>query len=138
MAGALLLVVASLAFTSSNFASFTDQLMQMFGARSLSLQPIAGFWRFHEPAYRIPVAAAFAVICCSLAIWPSHKNLGTLLSCSAAVMLGIQFWHDPQQGVYYMAWFLPLLLMTIFRPNLEDRVAMTTVNESWFARSRTA
>jgi hypothetical protein len=33
-----------------------------------------------------------------------------------------------------MAWFLPLLLLTIFRPNLEDRVAQTAVSEGWFRR----
>jgi hypothetical protein len=26
-----------------------------------------------------------------------------------------------------MAWYLPLVLLTIFRPNLEDRTAMTMV-----------
>jgi len=50
------------------------------------------------------------------------------LSCSAAVMLVTQFWHAHQGGIY-MAWYLPLLLLTIFRPNLEDRVALTAVNE---------
>ena len=30
-----------------------------------------------------------------------------------------------------MAWYLPLLLLTIFRPNLEDRVALSAINEGW-------
>jgi hypothetical protein len=30
-----------------------------------------------------------------------------------------------------MAWYLPLLIMTIFRPNLEDRVALSTIGEGW-------
>ena len=37
-------------------------------------------------------------------------------------MVGTQFWHGYGGGLY-MAWFLPLILLTIFRPNLEDRVA---------------
>jgi hypothetical protein len=45
-------------------------------------------------------------------------------------MLGTQFW-DAQQGGIYMAWYLPLLLLTIFRPNLEDRVAVTAISEGW-------
>ena len=77
----------------------------------------------------IPVFAAFVVLCGSLALWPPQKNYGTLLSCSAAVMLGTQFWHAPDGGIY-MNWYLPLLLLTIFRPNLEDRVALTAVTES--------
>ena len=41
-------------------------------------------------------------------------------------MLGTQFWH-PYRGGLYMAWYLPLLLLTVFRPNLEDRVARGAV-----------
>ena len=47
-------------------------------------------------------------------------------------MLGTQFWHLDRGGIY-MAWHLPLLLLTIFRPNLEDRVAISTLGEGWFA-----
>ena len=36
----------------------------------------------------------------------------------------------------YMAWFLPLTLLTIFRPNLEDRIALSVLGESWFRRRR--
>ena len=52
------------------------------------------------------------------------------MSCSAAVMLGVQFWH-PGTGGLFMAWYLPLLLLTIFRPNLEDRVALSVLGEGW-------
>ena len=30
-----------------------------------------------------------------------------------------------------MAWYLPLALLTIFRPNLEDRVALSVLGEGW-------
>ena len=43
-------------------------------------------------------------------------------------MLGVQFWMGNQGGLY-MGWYLPLLIQTLFRPNLEDRVASTTVIE---------
>ena len=59
-----------------------------------------------------------------------EKNLGTLLSCSTAVMLATQFWHA-HYGSLYMAWYLPLLILTIFRPNLEDRVALSAVRPVW-------
>jgi hypothetical protein len=36
----------------------------------------------------------------------------------------------------YMAWYLPLLMLTIFRPNLEDRLAISALNESWFEKRR--
>jgi hypothetical protein len=35
-----------------------------------------------------------------------------------------------------MAWYLPLALLTVFRPNLEDRVALAVLNEGWLARRR--
>jgi len=131
----LLLLTLSLVLTSSSLASFVDQFQQMFGWTSLSLENVAGFWQFAEPLYRIPVFAAFVVLCGSLALWPPQKNYGTLLSCSAAVMLGTQFWHAPDGGIY-MNWYLPLLLLTIFRPNLEDRVALAAVTETRFAWRR--
>ena len=46
-------------------------------------------------------------------------------------MLGTQFWHAHDGGLY-VAWYLPLLLLTVFRPNLEDRVALTVLGEGWF------
>jgi hypothetical protein len=90
---------------------------------------MTGFWETHEPIFRLPVLAGFVALCGSLALWPAQKNLGTLLSCSAAVMLGTQFWHAHYGGLF-MAWYLPLLVLTTFRPNLEDRVAWTVLNEA--------
>ena len=133
----LSVLVATLAFTSSNLDAFLAQTKQMFGWTSLSVGHAEGFWAFNEAAgpYRISVLAAFAVLCGGLALWPARKNLGTLLSCSAAVMLGTQFWHA-QGGGLYMCWYLPLLLLTIFRPNLEDRIALSVLGESWFGKRR--
>ena len=134
----LAVLVATLAFTSNNLDAFLAQTKQMFGWTSLSPEHVEGFWAFNEAAgpYRISVLAAFAVLCGGLALWPARKNLGTLLSCSAAVMLGTQFWHA-QGGGLYMCWYLPLLLLTIFRPNLEDRIALSVLGESWFGKRRT-
>ena len=39
-------------------------------------------------------------------------------------------------GGLYIAWFLPLILLTIFRPNLEDRVAQSTSLDAWFGKKR--
>ncbi len=132
----LLLVVASLALTSASIESFLDQLRQMFGWTSLMMSGADGFWSNNQSDYRIPVLAAFVAFSFGLVLWPVQKNLGTLLSGSAAVMLGTQFWHTPQGGTY-MAWYLPLLLLTVFRPNLEDRVALTVLGGWWFREKRT-
>ena len=36
---------------------------------------------------------------------------------SAAVLIGTQFWYAREGGVY-VVWYLPLLLLLAFRPNL--------------------
>jgi hypothetical protein len=126
----LLLLVASLALTSNSWELFAAQLQQMSGWTSFIGGTLSGFWHHFVPAYRMPVMIAFLALCAGMAIWPPQKNLGTLLSCSAAVMLGTQFWN-PYNGGIYMAWYMPLLVLTIFRPNLEDRVAQSAVFELW-------
>ena len=110
-----------------------NNLLNMMGFVGLILQRPQGFWDVvaADVTYRIPVLAAYCGLCISLLFWPPQKNLGVLLSCSAAVMMGAQLIH-PFQGGLYMAWYLPFLILTIFRPNLEDRVATTSVFESRF------
>ncbi|HEY2760329.1 MAG TPA: hypothetical protein VGI75_06290 [Pirellulales bacterium] len=131
----LLLLVAVLYFRP--YGSFGADLQQMFGALlpRMNKSLLQGFWGlpFNDPVYRIPVLVAFVAMCITLAFWPAQKNLGTLLSCSAAVMLGVQFWHALGGG-QLLAWYLPLLLLTIFRPNLEDRIALSVLNQWSFAR----
>jgi hypothetical protein len=105
---------------------FWANLRQMFGVR-FPVQADAGVWgEFWRPDYRYPILAAHVGLSLSMALWPAHKNLGTLVSYSAAVMLGAQFWHAHSGGLA-LAWYLPILLLTIFRPNLEDRVATAVI-----------
>ena len=123
---AILALIASLAImTGFQMDVLLPYLRQMFGLRWPIMENLHGVWQFDgvDTVYRIPILAAFIVLCASFAIWPAQKNLGTLISCSAAGMLATQFWHAYGGGLY-MAWYLPLLIMTIFRPNLEDRVAL--------------
>ena len=127
---ALAMLVIMLALRSADANSFVAHVQHMFGWRNPMHAALSGFWQYFAPEYRYPVLAAFVALCGSLAIWPAQKNLGTLLSCSAAVMLGAQFWLANHGGLY-MAWYLPLLILTIFRPNLEDRVAMSAVQPVW-------
>ena len=106
--------------------SLLDHFRTMFGLIKWEQHP-RGIWRLGwNPIYRIPVIAGFVILSVFFAVWPSPKNLGTLISCSAAVMVAAQFWHGDGGGLY-VAWFLPLLLLTIFRPNLQDRVALKVV-----------
>jgi hypothetical protein len=117
-----------LAFMSSDVHEFLGGLRQMFGLRVPFMEPdqLSGAWQFWKPVYRIPILVAHVGLCLSMALWPAQKNLGVLISYSAAVMLGTQFWHAHSGGLA-LAWYLPLLLLTIFRPNLEDRTALAVV-----------
>ncbi|MCA9138349.1 MAG: hypothetical protein KDB00_16375, partial [Planctomycetales bacterium] len=106
--------------------SLVDHLRRMFGLFAPTQEP-RGIWALGwDPRWRLPVIVAFGILCALFAAWPSPKNLGTLIGCSAAVMVAVQFWHGYGGGLY-IAWFLPLLLLTIFRPNLQDRVALKVV-----------
>ena len=110
----------------------------MFGWIRPRTEHLQGFWNlkeFNDPIYRIPVLVTFIAMCITFAIWPAQKNLGTLMSCSTAVMLGTQFWHALGGG-QLMGWYLPLLLLTIFRPNLEDRVALSVLGEWSFTKCK--
>jgi hypothetical protein len=120
-------LVITLAFTSSDFSMFWDCLRQMFGLQFPIAEDVRGAWQFWNVVYRYPIIAAFIGLSISFVIWPPQKNLATLISCSAALLLGTQFWHAHTGGGIALAWYLPLLLLTVFRPNLEDRVATAVV-----------
>lgn len=74
-------------------------------------------WTGAHWAYRLPLFVLFVAFLVGVAVWPSPKNLSHLISLSAAVLIGVQFWHADRGGVYVL-WYLPLLVMMVFRPNL--------------------
>ena len=53
-------------------------------------------------------------------------------------MLAVQFWTGYYGGGgTIMAWYLPLLLLTVFRPNLEDRIALAVLDKGRWPRLAT-
>ena len=54
-----------------------------------------------------------------LSFWPRKKNLEQLLACSVAIIVGMQFWF-PYAGGGSVLWYLPLLLLVVFRPKLNQ------------------
>lgn len=94
-----------------------------------------GFWTGVHAAYRIPVFLAYLAFVLATACWPTPKNLAHVISLSAAVIIGIQLWYGDQGGAYVL-WYLPLLLLMVFRPNLSDRRPNPIDPErDWLARS---
>jgi len=93
-----------------------------------------GFWLGIPWVYRIPVFIAFLAFLVTTTLWPWPKNLAHVLALSAAVLVGMQFWYADQGGVYVL-WYLPLLLLLIFRPNLSDRRPLPILPENdWLVR----
>lgn len=122
--------LAALLFWGSG-DKWLEQLQHMFGLLTPAMQDLQGVWGLGwYPSFRLPVLVAFCILSFSFIWWPAQKNLATLMSGSAAVMVAAQFWHGFGGGLY-MAWFLPLVLLTIFRPNLDDRVALEVVSTGW-------
>lgn len=133
-------VVATLAFlvlllSVDGAEALFDHFRRMFGLFKPTMEP-RGIWAVGwSPVWRLPVIVAFVILSAVLAVWPAQKNLGTLISCSAAVMVAAQFWHGYGGGLY-IGWFLPLLLLTIFRPNLQDRVALKVIDGARMPQGR--
>lgn len=133
---ALLALVLVIGLTSGSMETFLGYLWQMFGVRTPMTENLQGIWRKElgwNAWYRLPVLAAFVVLAISFVAWPVKKHLGTLISCTAALMAGSQFWHAHVGGIF-VAWYLPLLLLTVHRPNLEEATASATVVEGWWQR----
>ena len=124
-AAVLTFAVVLLATTGAG-ENYGSALAAMLGRRSLFLASAEGLWEYWPRFYRIPLISLFGVFCVGYALWPPRKDLATLISGSAALMLGVQIWMGYRGGLY-MAWYLPLAALTVFRPNLFDRVATTTV-----------
>lgn len=106
-----------------------------------------GLWAGVHGAYRLPVFLVYLAFALGLSVWPTPKNLSHLIALSAAVLLGVQFWH-PDGGGVYVLWYLPLLLLMVFRPTLtaheppvvvqgEGRVLRWAWRQVWPARAAT-
>jgi hypothetical protein len=131
--GVACLITVSLCLTGVAFLWWSDGAWprSVFSALSLSdWQPwtepqpgTPGFWNAVPGywAYRLPVFIAFGAFVVATAFWPKPKNLGHLLALCTAIFIGIQFWYADQGGVHVF-WYLPLLLLLIFRPNISDRL----------------
>jgi hypothetical protein len=132
---AMAALVLTLALTAGSFDGFVRHLTQMFGVRIPRTENLQGIWRegpgFWSYVFRFPILVTFVLLAISFVAWPVRKHLGTLISCTGALMVGAQFWHAHDGGIY-VAWYLPLYLMVIFRPNLEERIATAMVPLGWW------
>ncbi|GAB4137825.1 MAG: hypothetical protein Kow0040_24720 [Thermogutta sp.] len=129
---ALVVLVIILVCLQSDMRQLQLDLAAMFGKGLFRSEGADGFWEVHPAVLRIPLIAALGVLAGSLALWPAEKNLGNLLSGTAALLLVSQLCLIHQSGLY-MAWYAPVLILVIFRPSLEDRTAVRAVPPRPFA-----
>jgi hypothetical protein len=96
---------------------------------------LESFWTEVPWAYRIPLFLLFLSFVLTTTFWPWPKNLAHVIALSAAVFISLQWWCADQGGVYVL-WYVPLLLLLVFRPNLHERVAPLIVPEDdWLSVS---
>ncbi len=124
--GTSLLVVAAglastLVLTTPDPDSFLRRLLGTIHVHVLQFEGHDGFqgiWSIGGNGwFRVPVMVTYAVMLTCLTIWPRRKNVEHLITSSAAAIVGTQFWY-PLEGGIYVLWYLPLLLMVVFRPRL--------------------
>jgi hypothetical protein len=119
-AGLCLGVVGLLLWLDGELALSVQSALSLSDWQPWKVPTTEGFWKGVHWAYRIPIFIAYLAFLTATAIWPTPKNLAHVLALSAAALIGIQFWYADQGGVYVL-WYLPLLLLLVFRPNLSDR-----------------
>ena len=125
---AIVVCIGTLIFTSLDLQHFLQQLSATFGFWVPKMSGLDGIWGMAwDSAYRLPILVAFIALCVSFIFWPTNKHSGTLIAYTCAVMAAVQLWHGFEGGLI-MAWYLPLALATIFRPNLEGTTAKSELN----------
>lgn len=114
-----LVLIAVLALQPGMSLSLAERILGSMNWKALQFHGghADGFWGAHSAAYRLPVMAGYAIMLVLLTVIPRRKNLEHLTSHSTALIVGAQFWY-PQQGGVYVLWYLPLLLLVVFRPRL--------------------
>ena len=114
-------VLIMFALTSENTDSFVNKLVQtanwtvyrLFDAAAPMPQGDIG-----HVFLRITLAACFFVMLIAMTVIPRKRNLENLLANSTALIIAAQLWYPEDIGRYVL-WYLPLLLLVVFRPRLD-------------------
>ncbi len=126
---AVLGLIAALLWAHGELESSTQIALDSAAWQPWKVPTTEGFWTGVHWAYRIPVFLLFMSFVFGTMFWPSPKNLAHVIALSAAIFISVQLW-SAEQGGLYMMWYIPLVVLMIFRPNLKDRVPPTIDPES--------
>jgi hypothetical protein len=134
-AGLCLAAVVAILWRNEQLAGSFRSVLSLPDWQAWKQPNTEGFWTGLHWAYRLPVFIAYTAFVLGTFFWPWPKNLAHVIAMSAAVLIGIQFWYADQGGVYVL-WYLPILLLMAFRPNLSDREPTLIPREKdWLMRS---
>ena len=118
------ILVTSLMFISRDASSFTNKLITTanWTVYRLLQDPVAGVdTNVSHLMIRIIMAALFFVILTAMTVLPRPRNLENLLANSTCLIVAAQLWYPDDIG-HYVIWYLPLLLLVIFRPRLDHLI----------------
>ncbi len=133
-----LTVIALILWHTDELAGIVREALSLSAWQPWRVPTTESFWTGMHWAYRIPVFIAYVAFVITTVCWPVPKNLAHVIALSAAVLIGLQFWYADQGGVYVL-WYLPLMMLLVFRPNLSDRRPAPIQPETdWLMRSRRA
>lgn len=122
--GVAALLVTTLLLISGDASSFSNKLVTTTNwsvYRLLDDTSTAYDDALSQLYIRIPMAAIFFVMLTAMTVLPRPRNLENLLSNSTSLVVAAQLWYPDDIGRYVL-WYLPLLLLIIFRPRLDRLV----------------
>ena len=116
------LVLMTFALTSETTDSFVNKLVMTANWTAYRLfdaaTPIPRYVVVGQMFLRITLAALFFVMLVAMTVIPRKRNLENLLANSTALIVAAQLWYPDDVGSYVL-WYLPLLLLVVFRPRLD-------------------
>jgi len=119
--GVAAVVLITFALTSENADSFVSKLVMTANWTAYRLfnaaEPLPDNAIGHV-FLRITLAAFFFVMLVAMTVIPRKRNLENLLANSTALIVVAQLWYPDDVGAYIL-WYLPLLLLVMFRPRLD-------------------
>jgi hypothetical protein len=117
--GLTLAMTAALLLGSGELREYLSATLSLSDWQAWKAPRTEGLWQGSHWAYRLPVFIAYMAFIVLTIFWPTPRNLAQVIAQTAAVVIGVQFWYADQGGVYVL-WYLPLVLLMVFRPNLSD------------------
>ncbi len=114
-------LISCLLLISHDASSFVDKLITTANwtvFRLLEANTISGTAEVGMIIIRIMMGALFFVMMTALTVIPRPRNFENLLGNSTCLIVAAQLWYPEDIG-HYVLWYLPLLLMIIFRPRLD-------------------